>query len=445
MKCLIIAAGKGTRLEGEGICKPLIPVLGVPMIERIIRTAVKAGIWDFCVVSGYEGAKLRGFLDTLTEKLRITITHVTNEYWEKGNGLSVLLAQEYIAENFFLMMGDHLVDSSLLENLKKYQLSAGEVVLAVDRNLNTPLVDLDDVTKVRTVNGKVVGIGKDLNEFDGFDTGVFYCSPAIFKALAQSISEHNDDSLSGGIRKLAASRKVSVYDVKDKFWIDIDDKNCLKKAEKEIINQLTGKFNDGPVSRHVNRPLSIRLSRQLAKFPISPNQISFISFLFSMIAAALFFAGGYMSLLSGGLMAQLASILDGCDGEIARLKYLESPFGGWFDAVLDRYADAFMLFGLTWHTYLLNSNPAVFFLGFMAIIGSFMVSYTADKHDARMRRHFATRIRIGRDIRVFLIFVGALLNQAFWTLTIIAALMNAEAVRRIYACRTEAGNRPIEK
>ena len=97
-----------------------------------------------------------------------------------------------------------------------------------------------------------------------------------------------------------------------------------------------------------------------------------------------------------------------------------------------------MLFGLTWHTYLLNSNSAVFLLDFMAIIGSFMVSYTAVKHDARMRRHFESRIRIGRDIRIFLIFLGALLNQTFWTLTVITTLMNAEAVRRIYACRTEA-------
>ena len=48
---------------------------------------------------------------------------------------------------------------------------------------------------------------------------------------------------------------------------------------------------------------------------------------FLVLGAALFFAGGYISLLSGGFMAQLASILDGCDGEIARLKCLESPFG----------------------------------------------------------------------------------------------------------------------
>ncbi len=54
---------------------------------------------------------------------------------------------------------------------------------------------------------------------------------------------------------------------------------------------------------------------------------------------------------AGGVVAQVTSIIDGCDGEIARLKRLESDFGAWSDAVLDRDADAFLLFGLLWHSY----------------------------------------------------------------------------------------------
>ena len=61
--------------------------------------------------------------------------------------------------------------------------------------------------------------------------------------------------------------------------------------------------------------------------------------------------GGYPALAIGGMLAQLASIVDGCDGEIARLKHSQSEFGGWFDAVLDRYADAVLLFGLMWHVF----------------------------------------------------------------------------------------------
>ena len=59
----------------------------------------------------------------------------------------------------------------------------------------------------------------------------------------------------------------------------------------------------------------------------------------------------HSALALGGLLAQLASVVDGCDGEVARLKFHESAYGGWFGAVLDRYADAFLLLGLTWYVF----------------------------------------------------------------------------------------------
>ncbi|MEE9161921.1 MAG: CDP-alcohol phosphatidyltransferase family protein, partial [Candidatus Neomarinimicrobiota bacterium] len=152
-----------------------------------------------------------------------------------------------------------------------------------------------------------------------------------------------------------------------------------------------------------------------------------------------FAMGGYPALAAGGVLAQFASIIDGCDGEVARIKFQESDYGRWFDAVLDRYADALLLFGLTWHAFAGGADSLVLFVGFLAIIGSFMLSYTADKYDRLMRRRFATGKgwRMGRDVRVFLIFLGALLNQPFATLLLIAALMNAETVRRVWVSRDQ--------
>ena len=90
MKCLIIAAGKGSRLRQKCDCKPLIPILGVPLIERVIRSALEAGADEFCVVTGYLGERVRRFLTGLDERAGIRITTVVNEDWQKGNGLSVL-------------------------------------------------------------------------------------------------------------------------------------------------------------------------------------------------------------------------------------------------------------------------------------------------------------------------------------------------------------------
>ncbi len=205
------------------------------------------------------------------------------------------------------------------------------------------------------------------------------------------------------------------------------------KAESSLLAGLT-KNTDGPVSRYLNRPISLRITKYLSKTSITPNQISFFSFALSAVGAAFFFMDGYLYLAVGAVLAQVASVVDGCDGEIARLKFRVTEFGGWFDAVLDRYADAFLLLGLTWHVWSADNNFSVFIIGFMAIIGSFMNSYTADKYDGLMKRKLdAGRqyFRVGRDVRVFIIFVGALLNQPLLTLIFIALLMNTENVRRV--------------
>ncbi|MBW1690477.1 MAG: NTP transferase domain-containing protein [Deltaproteobacteria bacterium] len=437
MKCLILSAGKGTRLQPRYNCKPLAPVLGIPLIERVIRTAVCAGVEEFYVVTGHKEAEVSQFLDQLTERCQIPINHIHNNEWDKGgNGLSALKAKAHLNESFLLMMGDHLADPKLLKDLLQNRLSDGDIIVAVDRNVDTAITDIRDATKVLIHDGKVKSIGKNLKRFDALDTGLFLCTPTIFEGIEQSISKHDDSTLTGGIRRLSENGSVKVFDIGQKFWIDVDNPVALKKAEGVLLSQLRGKQSDGPISRYLNRLLSTRLSRYLARFPITPNQISFISFLLCIFATGLFLGEGYVTLLFGGIIAQFASVLDGCDGEIARLKFQESAYGKWFDAVLDRYADGFLLFGLTWHAYMTDTQLASVVAGFMAILGSFMVSYTADKYDALMISHPKWHVRIGRDIRIFLIFLGALLNQVLWTLVVIAFLMNAETIRRVYVCKT---------
>ncbi|MBW2062976.1 MAG: NTP transferase domain-containing protein [Deltaproteobacteria bacterium] len=438
MKCLIIAAGKGSRLYQKGNPKPLVPILGVPLIERVIRSALEAGMDDFYVVTGFKGEKVRLFLDDLALKRHTKITHVINEAWEEGNALSVLKAEKHLKEKFVLLMADHLFDVDILKDLKGQPLGEGEIALAVDLDTSNCLARLDDVTKVEFKEEKVVNIGKNIKEFNAFDTGIFLSSPVIFQGIKESISKSGDSALSSAVRLLASRGRVKAFKTQGKFWVDVDDPEALDKAEDYLLRHLKGKPADGPVARYINRPLSLRISRHLAKTPVTPNQISLAAFLISLLAAALFMVGGYITLALGGLLAQLASIVDGCDGEISRLKFQASPFGGWFDAVLDRYADAFLLFGLTWHAYGKNPQDAVMAVGFLAIIGSFMLSYTADKYDGLMRERIkpGRSLRLGRDMRLFLIFLGALLNLPFLTLIIIAVIMNAETVRRVIVCQS---------
>ncbi len=433
MKCLIIAAGEGSRLSMRGDSKPLVPLLRLPLIERVILTAKGAGLSDFYVVTGYNGKKLRKHLDTFSQDKDLKISHLINNQWKKKNGLSVLKAKGEIEENFILLMSDHIFDESILTELMQEKVVDGEVMLAVDYNLDNKTVDIDDVTKVLVDgNNRIVNIGKKIKKYNAYDTGVFLCSTALFEALEKG-SARGEISLSAGIKILAKKKKARVFDIKGSYWIDVDDEKAFRKAENILLANLK-KTSDGPVSRHLNRPISIRISKYLLNKRITPNQISFFAFTLSMIGALFFFLGGYVNLLIGGILAQLSSIVDGCDGEIARLKFQASEFGGWYDAVLDRYADAFLLFGLTYYAYFLGENFLYLLIGFLALIGSFMNSYTADKYDGLMKKKLGPGkhyFRIGRDVRMFIIFLGALINQPVLILFIIAFTMNAENIRRI--------------
>jgi len=435
MKCLILAAGRGTRLVSGGSPKPLVPLLGLTLIERAIFTAKKSGITDFYIVTGYNGDKIRTYLNNLNKNGKINVSYLTNSEWKKGNGTSVLKAKNIIKENFILLMCDHIFDETILPKLQKEKIKNNEGILAVDYNTETnKLVDTDDATKVNVDdNGYILDIGKNIEKYNAYDTGIFLCTTTIFDAIEESIAINGDSSLSGGVKILAEKRKAKTFDIKGKTWIDVDNDHALKNAEKFLIDTLK-KPSDGPVSRHLNRPLSTRISKQLLKTPVTPNIISFTSFIVSIIGTLLFFSGGYLNLAVGGVLVQLSSILDGCDGEIARLKFKGTAFGGWLDAVLDRYADAIALFGLTYYVYLTSGNLGLF-IGFIAIIGSFMNSYTADKYDGFMQKKLGSErsyLRLGRDVRMFIIFVGAIINQPLLALLVIAALMNLENVRRIW-------------
>jgi len=234
---------------------------------------------------------------------------------------------------------------------------------------------------------------------------------------------------------LAQKGKMKACPIDGHFWIDIDTPSDLSLAEKVMLKRL-GKKTDGPVSRYINRPISTRLTKYLVKTNLTPNQLTFLSFLVSLLASGLFAFGTYPFILSAGILAQLASILDGCDGEVANLKFQKTSYGAWFDAVLDRYADALLILGMSFGWWIVHNQVSIWLVGFLAILGGFMNSYTAIKYDSIFNRTGkSAKFRIGRDIRLFFIFFAGLLNQVWLVLAFLALVTNIESLRRLYLFR----------
>lgn len=227
MKCLIIAAGQGGRLRDHGALKPLVPIRGMALIARVIDQGRRAGIDEFVVVSGYRGEDLRPALDALPD---VRIAHVVNDDWRRGNGVSVLCAKPVLDAPFILAMCDHLLDPAILRALMAAPTDAGGATLAVDHDLHNAAVDLDDVTRVQCVDGRIRRIGKLIAEYNCFDTGVFLCTPGLFGALAESQAA-GDESISGAMMVLAARDQAFGLPIDGRCWIDVDDAAAYRRAE----------------------------------------------------------------------------------------------------------------------------------------------------------------------------------------------------------------------
>ncbi len=106
------------------------------------------------------------------------------------------------------------------------------------------------------------------------------------------------------------------------------------------------KPQDGFVSRFLNRPISRWVTRSLVKFPIHPNAWTISIFVLPLIACVFLVRGNYVSIVIGAAIFQAFSILDGCDGEIARAKNLESKFGERLDYFCDFVASLLYVLAL---------------------------------------------------------------------------------------------------
>jgi len=181
------------------------------------------------------------------------------------------------------------------------------------------------------------------------------------------------------------------------------------------------------------------MARLLAKTKVTPNQMTWVTF---GIAALSFLSFIFGQNIIGGLLAQLSSIVDGIDGELARRKGMVTSFGGFLDSLLDRYADVLVVLGLTLWSLAHETYPGIWLAGFLAMSGSLCLSYTRARIDASHRHHFDQGINClaSRDIRLFLIMLGALSGQAYFCLSLIAVLTNLVVFYRlIYIYRMKQG------
>jgi NDP-sugar pyrophosphorylase family protein len=230
LKVVVLAAGRGERLSPytDHTPKPLMTLLGKPLIEHVISSCRDAGLKEFIVVTGYLGNVIRNHLRS-GEHLGVSIDYVENANWSLGNGSSLMAARAKLEGegHFLLTMSDHIYHSSLIRRaLDGFN---GLHSLCVDR-VPMYLTDIADATKVILADGgAVTEIGKSLAKWHGVDTGVFILHTDLFAGVKNMVNGVVDC-----MKIIINDSLLQSIDVSSLPWLDVDTFEDLNYARQVV-------------------------------------------------------------------------------------------------------------------------------------------------------------------------------------------------------------------
>ncbi len=208
---------------------------------------------------------------------------------------------------------------------------------------------------------------------DGELAGMYVLSPTAALQLGMR-SPGEIRNLSGLHGWMQSHSSVEVKEVRAESWHTVRRLTDIHEAERKLDGWLV-KSTDGIFAR-MNRKVSIPISHQLIKFPITPNMVTLFTLAVSIASGVFFSRGGYWNMLVGAALSVWASILDGCDGEVARLKLQSSEFGCWLDTICDYLYYLIIFSGIALGLKKSSGTNAYLAFGAVLLVGaavSFMV------------------------------------------------------------------------
>jgi 1L-myo-inositol 1-phosphate cytidylyltransferase / CDP-L-myo-inositol myo-inositolphosphotransferase len=208
--------------------------------------------------------------------------------------------------------------------------------------------------------------------------------------------------------------------------------DCLRtvddtpRLEHAMLRSLENS-KDGVVDTYLNRKFSRPITRWLLRTPLTPNQITLLACSLSIVGGLCFLPGGYWGPLFGALLLQLSAVLDCCDGEVARIKFMESPLGDTLDIVCDTIGAIAIFLGIGAAVWQNGGSAYALPLGGVLAVGgalSFPFVTLAEKtEDAGRQRGgwedtLIHNLLIGLTNRDYslLIIAGALAGRLSWFL-----------------------------
>jgi phosphatidylglycerophosphate synthase len=323
---LYLEDGKAGRLE-DGKVSPFVRIAGLPIAERVLRSAFRA---SYARVIVFADTAVAARIHALARDIRGSITVVTND-----EGWKTALAAIPPGAPATVIGSGTVVSPALLED------AAAMTPLPVPNEpRDVPAGDAWPISGVLRVRVE-----------DALDAG--HLRRELRDRLEAKVPLPSGEDVSHQRGRLAL-RIAGPADV---------------AAAEQTIRRSSYKDTDNTLARW-NRNVSLPISIALIRTPITANQLSVALVALGFYSAWLFSLGHYWAGALGGFLSLAASVLDGCDGEIARLKYQESALGCWIETFGDYSYYVAIFVGLTVGAMRRTGWPGFYWLGAIALAGT---------------------------------------------------------------------------
>jgi phosphoglycolate phosphatase-like HAD superfamily hydrolase/phosphatidylglycerophosphate synthase len=388
-------------------------IAGVPQIVRGIMTLAEAGL-SRCtlLIAESQRSQIRRFLSRYREERVPKIEMISYDEPYRVSPDLILRIGQGMAKRCLLINANLLFEHKLVSMIRNLALRQGETLLCRAGAHPLPLYEI---------------------------------TPAAWESLGGFTSERprSIESCIARLLEVSRCRVVQKPPEMGTFLVNhLQDRFVAEKFLSESIRHSTS----GPVAKYVNKRFSLPVSLILAKLWISPHVITGANILIGLFSGVLVADGHrYGIILLGALLFQMASIVDGCDGEVAKLTFRCSKFGQFIDSVSDNLSLGSFMTGLIAGYWRQTHSPVAFIVGASMLLGTsatlfWMIRYlkkntasaslvTFDKeylqHLAHQPRWLLAFIRYGKytlkkDVFSFMFLCSAIAGALYWWLFIAA-------------------------
>lgn len=352
----------------------LAPLFGVPPIRRLVLILEGAGFKFFHVIG-----QVQPIIPLLGDLVPPTNFHAVN-------------------------------DPLLLENF------TGKIFPAVDKPVvilkSNLVIDRDSFGRfMRADHGSVPRL---MEPRTARGQGLYLVDPAEVGSGLRALWLE-DESLSD-----LAGRSYKVHGTERFPFLVGRDGSGTRVAEGELVSGLSSQTadRDSFLSRHFDRPISRFVSRRLARTAITPNQITLIGVTLGLLAAFLFSRTGYWAPLAGAVLFLVCITVDGIDGEVARLKLMETRFGHYLDVVTDNVVHFAIFAGIAFGLFRASGDP-LYLHALWVLMGGFTLCIFA-VYQCILKRSPAELERSPRTVRL----LALLTNRDFAYILLLLAVIH---------------------